>query len=276
MRIIIMMKQITDYRQIAELEQKYKTKGTVTNNYLLREQYESLISENALGVIANECNCFFFVKKDVGTRIYYYLNDLNEDADFTQYNDLVIEILFRGELPVEQMEYFSKRGFRVNLVRDQYAGMYKDLASNITLVQGVLVEMAENLEQVRMACELFNASFDALSGDFIPESTYEELLKKESVLIAWDMSKQTFLGALHQVKEGPVNVIGHVAVVEAARGHGVGKALVDTFVEWNKNSEKTEKTRYQLWVQRQNEAAVRMYQNKGFKYINKSTISLIK
>ena len=61
-----------------------------------------------------------------------------------------------------------------------------------------------------------------------------------------------------------------------ARGKGVGKALVDAFVERNKNPEKMEKTRYQLWVQRQNEAAVKMYQNKGFKYINKSTISLIK
>ena len=64
--------------------------------------------------------------------------------------------------------------------------------------------------------------------------------------------------------------------MEHARGKGVGKALVDAFVERNQNPEKKEKTRYQLWVQRQNEAAVKMYQNKGFKYINKSTISLIK
>ena len=68
-------------------------------------------------------------------------------------------------------------------------------------------------------------------------------------------------------------MLGHVAVVENARGRGVGKALVDTFVEWNKD---TDKTRYQLWVQRQNKAAVNMYLNKGFKYVNKSTISLIK
>lgn len=270
------MKQITEYNQIADLEQRYKTKGTVTNNYILKEQYESLISENALSVIANERNCFLFVKKEVGVRVYYYINDLNEDADFSQYSDLVIEILFRGVLPVEQMEYFSKRGFRLNLVRDQYAGMYKDLAANIGLVQGARVELADNLEQVRTACELFNASFDALSGDFIPESTYKELLEKESILIAWDMGRRNILGALHQVKEGTVNVIGHVAVMEPYRGQGVGKVLVDTFVEWNKNSENIEKTRYQLWVQRQNRAAVRMYQNKGFKYVNKSTISLIK
>jgi len=48
---------------------------------------------------------------------------------------------------------------------------------------------------------------------------------------------------------------------------------VESFIEQNMESEKT---RYQLWVQRQNEPAVNMYQSKGFKFINKSTISLIK
>ena len=147
---------------------------------------------------------------------------------------------------------------------------------NVALVPGVITELANNIDQVKTACELFNASFDALSGDFIPESAYEGLLLSNSILIAWDIEKKTIYGALHQVKEGSVNVIGHVAVIKEARGRGVGKALIDTFVEWNKNNENTEKTRYQLWVQRQNEAAVKMYQNKGFKYINKSTISLIK
>lgn len=269
------MKQVANISEYQAIVEKYAQKGARSNDYIQKEAAD-LIACEILYADCYEKNAFLFVKKDVGMRVYYYLNDLNEDADFSQYNDFVIEILFRGELPVEQMEYFSKRGFRVNLVRDQYAGMYKDLALNVALVSGVIVERAETIDQVKSACELFNASFDALSGDFIPESAYEGLLQSNSILIAWDVEKKTIYGALHQVKEGAVNVIGHVAVVKEARGHGVGKALVDTFIEWNKNTDNTEKTRYQLWVQRQNEAAVKMYQNKGFKYINKSTISLIK
>lgn len=154
--------------------------------------------------------------------------------------------------------------------------MYKDLAEKIALVPGVIVEVAKTYKAVETSCELFNSSFDKLSGDFIPASEFQNLLDSGSILVAWNADKTSFLGALHQGKEGAVNVIGHVAVMKHARGHGVGKALVDAFVEWNKNSEKTEKTCYQLWVQRQNEAAVNMYVDKGFKFLNKSTISLIK
>ena len=69
-----------------------------------------------------------------------------------------------------------------------------------------------------------------------------------------------------------------MAVVEKYRGQGVGQALLDTFVEWNSNIEPElkPKSRYMLWVQAQNAAAVGMYQKKGFKYMNKSTISMIK
>ena len=48
---------------------------------------------------------------------------------------------------------------------------------------------------------------------------------------------------------------------------------MEAFIERNHADEKS---RYMLWVQRQNVPAVNMYQQKGFKYINKSTISLIK
>lgn len=266
------MKQVANISEYQSIVEKYGQKGVRSNDYIQKEA-ANLIAREMLYADCYEKNAFLFVKKDVGMRVYYYINELEEFADFSQYSDLVTEILFRGELPQTEIEYFFKCGFRVNLIRDQYAGMYKDLALNVALVPGVIVELADNIDQVGTACELFNASFDALSGDFIPESAYDELLQSNSILIAWDAEKKTIYGALHQVKEGPVNVIGHVAVVKEARGHGVGKALVDVFVEWNKNSEKT---RYQLWVQRQNEAAVKMYQNKGFKYINKSTISLIK
>lgn len=269
------MKQVANISEYQAIVEKYGQKGVRSNDYIQKEAAD-LIAREILYADYYEKNAFLFVKKDVGMRVYYYINDLEELADFSQYKDLVTEILFRGELPQTEIEYFTKCGFRVNLVRDQYAGMYKDLALNVALVTGVVVELADNIEQVKTACELFNVSFDALSGDFIPESAYEGLLQTNSILIAWDVEKKTIYGALHQVKEGPVNVIGHVAVVKEARGHGAGKALVDTFVEWNKNTENTEKTRYQLWVQRQNEAAVKMYKNKGFKYINKSTISLIK
>lgn len=269
------MRQVANILEYQAIVEKYGQKGVCSNDYIQKDASD-LIACDKLFVDCYEKNAFLFVKKDVGMRLYYYINDLEETADFSQYNDLVTEILFRGELPQIEIEYFTKCGFRVNLVRDQYAGMYKDLAENITFSSVVKVEEAKSYTAVETACKLFNDSFDKLSGDFIPASEYQNLLDTGNILIAWNADMTSFLGALHQVKEGVVNVIGHVAVMKHARGKGVGKALVDAFVERNQNPEKKEKTRYQLWVQRQNESAVKMYQNKGFKYINKSTISLIK
>lgn len=269
------MKQLTNISEYNEIIERYCQKGCLSNDYIQQEA-ANLIVHDLLFVECYDQNAFIFVKKDVGMRMYYYINDIKEKADFSSYKDLVVEILFRSDMPKIEVEYLIQCGFHLNLVRDQYAGMYKDLAENVSYLQGIRVEKAQTLLAVKQACKLFNDSFDKLSGDFITESEYKNLLDSGGILIAWNTDKSRFLGALHQVKEGVVNVIGHVAVMKHARGHGVGKALVDAFVEMNKNPENTERTRYQLWVQRHNEAAVRIYQNKGFKYVNKSTISLIK
>lgn len=269
------MKLLTNISEYNEIVERYRVKGCLSNDYIQQEA-ANLIVRDALFADCNEKNAFLFVKKDVGMRMYYYINDVTEGVDFNHYQDVVVEILFRGEPPKDEIEYLIKQGFRINLIRDQYAAIYKDLAENIALVPSVIIEVAKTYKAVETSCELFNSSFDKLSGDFIPTSEFQNLLDSGSILVAWNADKTSFFGALHQVKEGAVNVIGHVAVMKHARGHGVGKALVDAFVEWNKNSEKTEKTRYQLWVQRQNEAAVNMYVDKGFKFLNKSTISLIK
>lgn len=269
------MKKLTNISEYNAIVEKYNQKGCVSNDYIQQEAADLIIRDALFADCYNQ-NVFLFIKKDVGMRVYYYINDFEEKADFDNYKDLVVEILFRGVAPKAEIEYLTKCGFRINLIRDQYAAVYKDLAGNVAVVPGVVVDTAKTMQAVRTACKLFNDSFDSLSGDFIPESEYSNLLQSGSILVAWNVARSSFLGALHQVKEGAVNVIGHIAVMEYARGNGVGKALVDAFVEWNRNPEKSEKTRYQLWVQRHNEAAVKMYVNKGFKFLNKSTISLIK
>ena len=131
-----------------------------------------------------------------------------------------------------------------------------------------LIESDETLS----TCQLFNATFDPYSGDFIPEQNHKQLLAEGSILVAID-SLGNRVGALHQTVERNVAWISHVAVMSAARGHHVGKALLDDFVERNHTSDKSH---YMLWVQQQNTAAVAMYQKKGFTSLGKSTLSLIK
>ena len=269
------MKKVDSFIQYKDIVDKYCKKGVFSNNYIQNEAAD-LIIHDALSVDQYTSNVFFYVRKDAGKRLYYYINDLKEDADFNAHDDLVIEILFRNNaLPSEEIDYFLRKGFRINVVRDQYSGVYKNLESASCPAPEIKVEAAHSVSDVEKACLLFNSSFDALSGDYIPENkdVYENLRAYQHILIAYNSANMQFLGALHQDWHNSINIISHIAVEPSARGKGVGKALMDAFVERN---HKSEDTRYMLWVQRQNEAAVKMYRNKGFQFINKSTISLIK
>ncbi len=257
--------------QYDEIVAHYSKKGCLSNDYLQREA-ESLINEGKLYACCLKSNAFLFVQKEMCLRVYYYLNDFSELTSFDGY-DVVTEILYRGgdNYPQEQVDYLKRCGFDINLVRDQYSAMYKDLILN-TENNNIQIETACSLEEVRLACELFNDSFDHFSGDYIAEEEYGALLEGNNILIA--KSKEgVFMGALHQTVENRVAWLSHVAVRPEARGCHVGKALVEAYV---RSHHVDDRSRYMLWVQHQNIPAVRMYQQIGFKYLNKSTLSMIK
>lgn len=266
------LNKVKEFVRYQEIVDKYKRKGCLSNDYIYQEAAD-LIIHDKLYEYTGANNAFLFVAKDECLRVYYYLNDLSELNTFDLDENLVLEILFRGNMgtPNEELEYFSKYGFRLHLRRDQYCGVYKDLQLP-GVITGVTVQKAASIEEVEKACELFNRSFDHYSGDFIAKDVMMSLYTGGCIWIAKELNGH-FAGALHQTVERNVAWISHVAVEEGSRGHGVGQALLDTFVEQNKVDEKS---RYMLWVQAQNAAAVNMYQKKGFKYLNKSTISMLK
>ena len=266
------LNKIKEFIRYQEIVDKYKRKGCLSNDYIYQEAADLIIHDRLYEYIGVN-NAFLFVVKDECLRVYYYLNDLSELHTFDVDDNLVLEILFRGNMgtPNDELEYFSKCGFRLHLRRDQYCGVYKDLQLP-GLIPCVSVQKAASIEEVEWACELFNHSFDHYSGDFIAKDVMMSFYTGGCIWIAKDLNGD-FAGALHQTVERNVAWISHVAVVGDYRGHGVGKALLDVFVEQNKVDEKS---RYMLWVQAQNEAAVNMYQKKGFKYLNKSTISMLK
>lgn len=263
--------KIISSRRYDKIVEKYHLKGCYTNNYMLQGEVLNLINKGDLSEICTTSNAFFFVQKLKCLRLYYYLNNIEEPIAFDEKN-FVTEILYRGEAfyPRAEVDFLKKCGFSINLIRDQYVGMYKDLAP-AKYDEDITVKTVTTIAQVKYACELFNNSFDQFSGDFIPESEYKLLWAKGAILIA--MKGNEYLGALHQSIENNVAWLSHIAVEGHARGRHIGQALVDSFVAKNRVSEKT---RYMLWVQHQNIPAVSMYQKKGFKYINKSTISLVK
>lgn len=267
-----MPRLINSIEEYVALTEIYSTQKIYCNDYI-QSNLDVLIKTNSLYELHTENNLFLFVKKAVGYRLYYYISDTSDVVNFAEVSNVVVEILYRGEkyYPQGEVEYLIKCGFEINLVRDQYCGVYKDLKL-YDLSSDIQVLNAKNIEDVNYACTLFNSSFDTLSGDYISESEYTSLLDKNQIFIAID-NQNNYLGALHQTIEKGVAWISHVAVQPESKGMGVGKLLVNNFIKRNYT---TEKQRYMLWVQHQNNVAVSMYENFGFKYLNKSTISLIK
>lgn len=90
------MKLLTNISEYNEIVERYRVKGCLSNDYI-QQAAANLIVRDALFADCKEKNVFLFVKKDVGMRMYYYINDVTEGADFNHYQDVVVEILFRGE-----------------------------------------------------------------------------------------------------------------------------------------------------------------------------------
>lgn len=266
------LNKVETYSRYLDIVESYSQKGCISNDYIQREA-ESLIAEGKLFESCGVKNAFLLVQKDTCLRVYYYLNDFKEIV-FLEDNSFVLEILYRGEeyYPNEIVAYFEKCGFKTNLVRDQYSGIYKDLQIG-NFVGNLKINVAEGMEEVKQACELFNASFDNLSGDYIAEREYLSLLESKSILIAKDITDNSFLGALHQTIKNRLAWISHFAVIPETRGRHVGLSLAETFIQTNHVDDKT---RYMLWVQKQNIPAVKLYLKIGFKYVGKSTLSMFK
>lgn len=262
------LKNISEYQDIVSL---HGVRGCASNDYIQTEAAD-LIAQGALFAKRGEKNAFLLVKKDGFYRVYYYINDFDEVMDFGK-EEVVTEILFRGSIgePPQQIEYLEKCGFKRNLVRDQYFAKYSSFTSPIPL-EGVKIGFAETVEQVKWAIKLFNSSFDKWSGDFISEAMDELLLQEKGMLIATE-ENGTLMGALHLEKKQGCLWLNHVAILPEYRGRKVGRGLVEAYIE---QGYVDDNSRYAVWVQRQNIPAVKMYQNKGFTYSNKSTLSMIK
>ena len=121
------MRLLTDLSEYNAIVEKYHQKGCFSNDYI-QQRAACLIADNLLFAETYAQNAFLFVKRDsVGIRVYYYINDLEEKAVFSGCENLVVEILFRSDLPQAEMDYLIGCGFRTNLVRDLYGGMYREL-----------------------------------------------------------------------------------------------------------------------------------------------------
>lgn len=268
------LSKVETYSRYLEIVEKYGRKGCVINDFLQRE-VETLISAGKLFESCYKENAFLFIQKDTCLRVYYYLNDLNETVAFDG-DDFVVEILYRGDsfYPSDIVAYLEKCGFQTNLVRDLYCLRYKELNHEILGIDlsDIDIHFADTIKEAKMCITLFNESFDSYSGNYINELDLPALIENKNLYVA--TQNGMFMGSLH-VSKGGNNLywMDHLAVSKEARGKHVATKL---FMRYISDVHENDGTRYQLWTQRQNEIAVNMYKKLGFKYLGKSTLSMIR
>ena len=257
-----------------EIVGRYGIRGCFSNDYIQREA-SNMINHDALFEYCGEKNAFLLVKKDGFWRVYYYINDLEEILDIDR-EDMATEILFRGNMgePAEVVHYLESCGFTRNLVRDLYELRYKDLAIErpFILPDGVVIRKAKSIDEATFGTNLFNALFDRFSGDHISNEESLRLLENKQLYVA--LLDGSLAGALH-VSQGTSNLfwMDHLAVTQEARGKHIATGL---FLQYIEDVVQNDSTRYSLWTQRQNLAATNLYTRMGFKYVGKSTLSMIK
>ncbi len=260
--------KINDIEAYKALNDRFSSKETLSNNYMLYPEVSALIDEGRLSSCNDEANCFFLVKKEEGvTRLYYLLNDLSKALHIDTEDALVTEILFRGNQgePSTEIEFLEKNSFVRNIRRDQFSGLIpSDPAAEIIY--------AKSEEDALSCINLFNSTFDKYSGDFISPVKANRLYEEKSLLCAYD-SSGNIQGSLETTISGRNAWVAHLVVDSAYRGKGVANKLMDMFVTYAMSHECK---RLMLWVNHENNKAVSLYRKYGLNYANKSTISLIK
>lgn len=262
--------KLKTFEEYSKLVDRYNRKGRITNDYLQNEAADIIIQDNLFAIYGDK-NAVLLVQKAGFQRLYYYVNDIDEKIELPR-NEYVTEILFRGEnAPAAEVGWLEEMGFKKNLRRDLMFAKYADLAPSI-MAHDIAISKALTIEEVKWAAELFNSTFDKWSGDFISSADYPKLLKDNAILVAKDY-RGNLIGAFESGVDKGVNWLRHFAVTKEARGKGVGKALFDAVLE---KGHVDDKSRYMLWVQHNNAAARQLYEKKGFLYMGKSTLSMIK
>lgn len=266
--------KIENYARYQEIVERYSIKGCISNDFIQREA-ENLILQNALFEFCGNKNAYLLVKKDDFLRAYYYINDFNELL-ICDDKVIVTEILFRANTgkPTCIIDYLERCGFKQNLIRDLYELRSKNIGIEIPyrLSDDVVIRKAETNNEALFCTNLFNSVFDRFSGDFISEEECEKLLENKQFYVA--LLNNNLVGALH-VSKSANNLywMDHLAVLQEARGKHIATGL---FMKYIEDVVENDATRFSLWTQRQNEASIRMYQKIGFKYLGKSTLSMIK
>lgn len=266
------MLPITDITIVNDLIAGYSGVKSLTNNYLLKEEYQNLIDTNSLYFVTEKENLYFLVKRKGFFRVYYFINNLS--LPYSNYNCIdsqVIEILYRGapNYPEEHIQFWNKSGFELHKLRDNFflKNSENRLLPTSDLVKIFIPSKDDDINYIK---NLIETNLDYFTGNPLTLEEIRMFAQKGFVWIATINSERAgFLQAKYRKK---IFWLDNIVVENKMRGKGVANALVNAFLL---SGIEHQCSQFQLWVEQGNETAISLYKKFGFDYLKRSTVSMI-
>lgn len=266
------MKQIHDIKILDSIIQDYYGKGTITNNYILFNDYSQYIAERRLYYISQGSNVCFLLQKPDFFQMYYYINNQAQLMTFDIDMPITMEILYRGEKnkPDGIINYWERCGFKQHILRVQMEAKYSQMKF-FKENAAVIVRFAETEEEILFAKNMIEQAFDKYTGQQV--LTLEEarvLAAKRNILCSY--FEDRLCGTITFEIKNNIVVWTSLVISEEFRGKGIGMKLMQTYFRLKT---KGPNTRYTLWVRYDN-TAKNIYHRSGFEYNDKFSLSMLK
>lgn len=267
------MKRILTIDVFETLLTTYNQMGVVTNFYMLKDEYSKHIHAQGLFFHLDGQNLYIYLSKQGFVKLFYFINDLNRSYSLDNISQsLVLEIVYRGEkqYPQKHIEFWKSCGFEMHLSRDCYFLKNKEFTSEL-VDSDIRIECAKFENELLYAKKLMEENLDQYTGDQLTMEEIQYFANENLLYIAYEGEQPC--GMLQAAFKNGVFWLGHIVVDANYRGKGIAKVLVEHYLN---QGIKRNCNQFQLWVIQDNTPAVQLYQKFGFKYLNRSTCSMLK
>lgn len=219
------MEKISELQSVKAAIRRHFKAGMATNCVLTDRDFIREIEAGAL--YTEESEGGLFILRDRGSHLIlnYYVNSLPLPP--LPETRLVCEITARGGENIRRdiVSALSELGFAEEKRRER---LCRETGKPEENVPGDIEYSAAAANDLRGIEELFETSFDALTGCLTPERELIERIAAGEVFIARSGGK--LAGAIETMNDKNYTSVRHLAVSEALRGRGIGAWLVRAYL----------------------------------------------
>jgi predicted GNAT family N-acyltransferase len=263
------MKLFNSFDEISPIVRKHFKVGVSTNVFLSESEYRALIDKNRLFYEEFNGGLLLFKKRENDYLCYYQITDLNLQHENLFEADgklpIVVELVSKSVESQNNMQnFFESYGFKKNLERMR---MKKKEQITNNAKSEFAIKYADPESETKIV-QFLKQSFDGHTGCIPSQDELEKDINNKFVITAFDGDK--VIGVLHFKNDKNKSEIRHLAIDKEYRHQNIASALMCEYLK------ETKELNSSVWVRKDNDEAVKLYQKFGYKADGFSSVVLIK